>query len=75
MRTEALQDAARGRRRVRESCARGGAAIWPNLAAVAVCGGVRGCNLAARVGREAWADAPAIIGPRGAWAGGAPGPS
>ena len=30
------------------------------VAAVAVCGGVQECNLAARVGWEAWADSPAI---------------
>ena len=45
---------------VRESRVRGGAAIWPSLAAVAACGGVRECNFAARLEREAWADAPAI---------------
>ena len=51
---------------VRESRVRGGAASWPSLAAVAVCGGVQECNLAARVGCEAWADSPAIgqTGPR-----------
>ena len=37
---------------VRETRVRGGAAIWPSLAAMARCGGgVRECNLAARVGR------------------------
>ena len=46
---------------VRESRVRGGAASWPNLAAVAVCGGVQECNLVARVGTGvgvvgAWAD-------------------
>ena len=30
------------------------------MAAVAVCGGVRECILAARAGCEAWADLPAI---------------
>ena len=45
---------------MRESRVRGGAASWPSLAAVAVCGGLQECNLAARVGWEAWADSPAI---------------
>ena len=34
---------------------RDGAAILASLAAVAVCGGVRECIFAARVGCEAWA--------------------
>ena len=47
---------------------RDGAASWPSLAAVAVCGGMQECNLAARVGCEAWADSPASghgLEPRG----------
>ena len=36
--------------------------LWASLVAVAACGGVRECNLVARVGWEAWAaaDSPAI---------------
>ena len=45
---------------VRESRARGGAASWAGLAAVAVCGGVQKLNLASRVGCEACAGSPAI---------------
>ena len=48
---------------MRESRVRGGAASWPSLAAVAVCGGLQECNLnlAARVRvRGVWADSPAI---------------
>ena len=48
---------------MRESRVRGGAAVWPSLAAVAVCGGARArgdANLAALVRRKAWVDAPAI---------------
>ena len=41
---------------VRELRVRGDAASWASLAAVAVCGGVQECNLAARVGCEAWTD-------------------
>ena len=39
---------------VRESRVRDGAAPWPSLAAVAVCGGLQECNLTARVGCKAW---------------------
>ena len=45
---------------VRESRARGGAASWASLAAVALCGGAQGCNSAERAGCEAWADSPTI---------------
>ena len=55
---------------VRESRMRGGAASWPSLAAVAVCGGVQECNLAARVGSGvraacAWAALTRDPGPPG----------
>ena len=51
---------------MRESRVRGGAASWPSLAAVAVCGGVQEYNLTARVVCEAWAGSPAIgHGPEG----------
>ena len=45
---------------MREPRVRGGAAFWPSLTALIVWGGVQECNLAARVGCEAWADSPAI---------------